>query len=175
MALSISLRDSSLAVDLFAPLLHDELQTTRFAAAFGLSQHGPEAVDALPALVEALNDPDENVRLMVADAVCAIADDPGRGLDVLIQLLGHENPALRNCAAHGISDLGRKAAPATGALIEAANDPDIWVRLTAIRALGLIGPEASDAIPVLRDLTASDDNTVAAAAQRALEAIETPP
>ena len=174
-ALSHGLRDSSLAVEVFVPLLQDESQSTRFAAAFGLRELGREVKDALPALVEALDDQDDNVRLMVARAICKVADDPQPVLEVLIEFLEHGNQVFRNAAAEGLRDLGSKSAPATAALIVAANDPFIWVRLKAIETLGLIGPEASEAIPVLKDIAASEDDTVAHTAQLALESIDSPP
>jgi HEAT repeat protein len=46
-------------------------------------------------------------------------------------------------------------------------------RVNAAEALGLLGPKAKAAIPVLRRLCEHEDDRLAAAATRALERIET--
>ncbi len=171
-ALGFALQDSSLAIELFVPLLRDKLPHVRYSAARGLSRHGSEVQEALPELVEALNDEDESVRLMVAKAICRIAEDPQPGIEALIEFLAHDNQHIRNAAAQELRDLGPKAAPAVSALIEATNDSFVWVGLKAIETLGLIGPQASDGIPTLKNLANSENPAVADAAKRALDSIE---
>lgn len=70
-------------------------------------------------------------------------------LDKLIRALKSEDPRLRKAAAEHLGEhYGGESV--VNALIELLKDPDWFVRLEAVRALGRIKDEA--AIPALKDL-----------------------
>jgi HEAT repeat protein len=117
----------------------------------------------VPALRQALADPDRQVRLQAARAVAelgpvaaAAAGELGMALGATDPALrragltpGGADPALRRACLVALSRLGAKAAPAVGPLTDAAHDQDLAVRLLAIDTLGAIGPKAEGAVPVL--------------------------
>jgi HEAT repeat protein len=88
----------------------------------------------------------------------------------IIRGLDRPLPAARYEAVVGLRGAGLDALPAVPALIRTLNDPDLDIRVTAIRALGYIGPAASNALPALQKLL-SADRPVAEAAECAIRQI----
>lgn len=77
--------------------------------------------------------------------------------------------AIRERAALGLAEFGRVAVPA---LIEALRQGDAEVKLAAISALVTIGPDATSAVPALKQLTDHADNRVRTATSQAIPLIE---
>jgi hypothetical protein len=67
--------------------------------------------------------------------------------------------------------LAPKAQPVLKVLIEAIEDGQPAVRCEVIEALGRIGPEAKEAIPLFKEAAKDEDEKVRKAAERALKAI----
>ncbi len=157
--------------------LHSDSPLNRAAAAKALAnQHDPQV---LPALVNALGDPDTHVREWAARSLGDIGDpgalpalavalnDPqgevgewaarslgGIGnqdaVDALVQSLTHQNASVREWSARSLGDLGN--ATAVDGLIGTLQDRDAEVREWALRALGDIGdPRALGAVSAFRD------------------------
>jgi HEAT repeat protein len=105
---------------------------TRAEAATALGEIGKDAREAVPALVEALHDPDEIVRLVVARAVgkMYVAD---KQLETAFE-------ALVECAT---------------------SDPSESVRISVVRTLATVGPEA---VPTLILILETDSSACAEAA-----------
>jgi HEAT repeat protein len=87
-------------------------------------------------------------RELIEKALRQIDEDRRASLDPecerLIQQLGSTSAAERRSAAMGLAQLGNKAAPAVGRLIESLkNDNDFQVRLWAATALGIIGDKSA--------------------------------
>jgi HEAT repeat protein len=126
----------------------------------------PEIVG--PALAAALQDSDPRVIGHALDALAAL------GPKILPKVTDAiKNPKRRHFAAGLIYRLGPQAAPAVPAIIEAlretaANEDDLLFRRQAQVALAAVGPEAKDAVPVLIDSLASDDQEVRGTACYAL-------
>lgn len=106
-----------------------------------------EALPAVPALFAELDDPDRNVRVAAAQALTFIAPELARQRPELRGVAGsladslddpERLPWLR--LTETLAAIGRNAAPATGALIRALDDP--YDGYLAQMALQSIGPEA---------------------------------
>lgn len=74
-------------------------------------------------------------------------------------------------AALMIGSFGEKAKGQVSALIKALKDRSKQVRCEVITALGMIGPDASAAVPNLLELGASEDQAIAVRAKAALKQI----
>jgi HEAT repeat protein len=130
--------------------------------------------DAIPGLVELLNDTNEIVRTSAAVGLARIAeaDDRGsaavaaQGLDALLAALADPYYSVRESAERALVVVGK---PAVDPLIELATGASEPTRLVAIRTLGEIGDR--DAVRTLRNLLRSESWTVAAYAAEALGGI----
>lgn len=112
-------------------------------SAFDLGPHAvwPRAVppELISALLAAVDDDSEKVRLEAIYAVGVIAQTPLPAEDVarLTKALDHYDPAVRAGAARVIARL--EVAGTGDALLKAVNDSQADVRYSAMRALGAIG------------------------------------
>jgi hypothetical protein len=127
----------------------------REAAAWSLTQWGKAAAPAVPALTRAMDDPDPVVRGLAALAL----RDVGRAASapVLDTLIGHLSDAdenVRMMTAQAIATQGPSAKRAMPELMKACrvDGQHPHVLRSLADALGLIGPEARESLPVLQDL-----------------------
>lgn len=146
------------------PLLRSRSSERRYEAAIALGRTGDQA--AVPALKDALSDPDPGVRWMALEALGAIG---GPALPVLIGLLDSDDVDLRWGAAVALGDIGDPAA--IGSLVTALGDSDRYVRTRAALALSVIGVPA---LPPLAAASGSEDAGVRWAAALALGKIRSP-
>jgi HEAT repeat protein len=94
-------------------------------------------------------------------------------MSTLLADLKSAAPQTRNAAAYQLAGMGRAAAPAVPALIEALQDPSPAVRYPVTIALREIGPKAKAAIPALKKVADEDiSDEVAASARQAIRAID---
>jgi HEAT repeat protein len=130
-------------------LLRDQNVAVRASAAYALGRIGSASDDVIPALKQSLQDEDAFTRLVSAWSLVEmnLRDEQFARLVVplLIELLKHEQPALRTMAAETLGHLGPLAAPAVAALVERLKDTDAAVRGEALGALGDIGAAAKTA------------------------------
>jgi hypothetical protein len=119
--------------------LEAEVGSARALAAFALGAGRKMSVDAVPALIEALSDEDEEVRQAVAQALEDIT-----GGD-----FGVDQGAWEQWWPEG----------AVADLTESLRSPDPEVRSEAISMLGCIGPEALEGVPALIDAMADEPET----------------
>jgi HEAT repeat protein len=136
---------------------------------------GPQAREAVPALVEALRDVrirEETLEALrkigpeTPEAVPALIETlridglrtfatqtlegiGGRALPALVRAMKDENPNVRLAAVRIIGNLGPPAGQAVPALIAALQDPGRGVSTEAAIALGKVGPRAKEAVPDL--------------------------
>ena len=120
--------------------LSDPYYGVRIAAAEGLGELGDRS--AVDALIRTLRDAREDVRIAAAHALGRIGDR--RAIGPLIHLFADRYHGVRVAAADAIVEFGRDA---LRPLEEALSDPVPVVRMTAAKAIGLIG--ATESIPVL--------------------------
>ena len=89
----------------------------------------------IPALLNALADPEPSVREIAVTYLGIVRDDPAKAVPGLIEALSDEDPAVRRSAATALGAYGAQARAAIPALQKAAADPDEDVQREAGRAL----------------------------------------
>jgi HEAT repeat protein len=102
--------------------------------AFGLSQMGPAAREAVPALVECLKK-ESIVRQKAALALGAIGEDASESVPALAELLRDPEWTVRRQAAMALGRIGPAAGKALPELERLKLDPDTLVRKAAAEAL----------------------------------------
>ncbi|MBD0315832.1 MAG: HEAT repeat domain-containing protein [Nitrospiraceae bacterium] len=133
--------------------LADTDPTARILAAQGLSALGPDAKEALPALVRAaLHDPDPDVGAAAAAAIRTLDLQAAREVVAgYMPALWDANPAIRRKACVVLGSLGPIGKPAVASLITMLDDTDELVREQAVGALGLIGIPQTDIAAALQE------------------------
>lgn len=111
-------------------------------SADALGDIGPEAKDAIPALLKGVQSRDEYLRDSAARALWRINRHEA-AIPALIQRLREAQPIARSYAAKSLGAIGRDAKQAVPALTEALRDQDADVRHFARLALKKIDPEAA--------------------------------
>ena len=126
-------------------------------AAQALGQMGPEAKDAIPLLVRALQSPSLEVRAFAVDALGRIASEPQTVVPAILAEVDlpkeHINYAplapFRRLAARALGRFGPKAAAAVPVLEKALQNEDPLYRVQAALALWKIAKH-SQAVPALQ-------------------------
>ena len=144
--------------DELLPALASEDERQGIAAAYDLAGFG---ADAVPSLIDTLDDNSEMTR---RHAACALSAVGGPAVGALTEALARANPTARADAAAILGDIGLIAAPAITALIAASKDPTEAVRRHACDALGTVVQDSPVAVPTLMDALADQDAEVRVAA-----------
>jgi len=150
-----SAADTASEVEKLAAQLAASDRDTRREAALQLEKLGPAAKPALPALISALDDSDQQVWGNALGAIAAIGPDAADAIPRLIEAFDARRsrggrPSLATQAmfraAYALACIGDAARPA---LIDALKSSEGSIRLGAAKALGGMGARAKDAVPVL--------------------------
>jgi len=115
----------------------------RSAAAKSLGLLGPQASAAVPALVQALDDPHPQVQ---SEATAALGRIGKTAVPALTELLTDNHPAIRRAAAFSLGEMGPQAEGAITALIESLTDSNKDVRASTVYSLAMIGFPAMSAL-----------------------------
>jgi HEAT repeat protein len=170
--------DKSFAPALLAAL--DENGPQGFAGVMrALGQMGPDAKQAVPQLLAAVQDEDSWVRYAAADALGNILAGGAAGASpavpnikaivaALIPLLKDPEPQLPVIAIDALGKIGPPSADAVPALIESLKARRYDIRRKAAETLGLIGEPAKAAIPGLTALLKDEYHDVSDKAVEAL-------
>ncbi len=151
-AFAVGLRDSAAAVRKLA------------SAGWRQAEHIPEA--AVPALLEALHDPELQVRANVAFAVSRLDPVPAEAVPSLAECLASPDVGLRMNAALALAAVpGRAAADAIRPLL---TDPNPRLRLIAARRDLAEDPADAQAAAVVRAAAADPNPTIRKAAEELL-------
>lgn len=122
---------------------------------------------AVPNLIEALDDKDDQVRVAVISALGANPFHAKKAIPKLMEMGKDKNPQIRRWALGVLGNFGPMAREAIPALIAALNDPDEGergprldpsVKQRVCTSLGNIGPDAKAAIPALWKLQNQKDS-----------------
>jgi len=136
-----------------------------------LSGLGPEAV---PLLLEFLDEKDADGKSACAEALGKIGPAAKRAVAKLEELLKHEAPFVRRDAACALWRIDKN--PAVIPVLIALLDEHVDLLIEpAVNMLGEIGPEAKGALPALRELSnklSGNREDLADAARRAIQKIE---
>jgi RNA polymerase sigma factor (sigma-70 family) len=148
--------------------IRDKEDLVRINAALGIGYMEETAREAIPQLLELAKDPNERteVRQTALNGLDYIAGrDPASmagAIPDLIELLNDSN-CTSMAVIGAMGSYARDAVPAIIALLDSSS-----TRLSAIKALQQIGPEANAAIPVLEQLLQESDKRLRASAGIAL-------
>jgi HEAT repeat protein len=139
------------------PTLIDSLgkipEQARSRAVWVLGYLGEQAT---PALIEAMNDDQADVRIVAIRAIIEMGDRGQRAVPALVHALGDSEEDVRESAAAALGRIGTKARSAAPALTVALRDSAWSVRREAAGALARVGPDPSEAIPALESASKND-------------------
>jgi HEAT repeat protein len=130
------------SLDFWVRQLKDDEALAREEAVAVLSDAGPDAASALPAIKDLLKDPAANLRLQAAVAVWKIGRQGDAAAPVLIAALKSPNRANRLLALQILARIGAGEKEVLPAVKTVLADPDAVVRQRAFEALEQIGPAA---------------------------------
>jgi HEAT repeat protein len=151
--------------------LKDSSAVIRRSAAQQLGSQGVRALEAVPAMIEALADTEPVVRATVAEALGGIGVTAKSAVPTLIKLLKDSNASVRETAAEALADIGVDAPKVVPALMELLGDSDMNVRCAGAKSLGDYRAAARDALPALEKMRTLDKHPFARDA--AAEAVQT--
>jgi HEAT repeat protein len=149
----------------------------RREAAYQLSNLGPAARPAIPALLKALDDDDKQVWTSVIATFAAMGPVAEESIPALLERIdgrkgkGHRERDQNWGLWRTAYALSRMGTPAIPPLIQALGENDLGLHLAAARALGEMGPAAHDAIPALIKNLADNQESVRNETAQALAAI----
>jgi HEAT repeat protein len=110
---------------------------------------------ALPALFDALHDPDPNVRREAASLLCHVRGRQGV-FEQLVVAFDDPDPAVRSAVAANVEQLFDTRA--VDPLLQALGDPDSTVRTRSARSLGIIAARSDrDRIVEALSMTSARD------------------
>jgi HEAT repeat protein len=111
----------------------------RRLAAHALAEIGPAAREAVPALIEAVQDPESFVRVWAAAALARVEPENVNAISALVAGANDETPFIRSLSAWHLGRLGPQHPGIQAALPELRellNDNDPSARAEAVVALG---------------------------------------
>ncbi|HEX5103923.1 MAG TPA: HEAT repeat domain-containing protein, partial [Pirellulaceae bacterium] len=154
------------------PALKDSLQhpEARYWACLVLSEIGPEAHEAVPALTELLADKRPEVRLQATIALGEIGPAAKSAAPALGKLLQDEFPAVRAAAVFALGKIGNSAAAEAIARADQADDP--FLHTLSVWAQAKLSPDdaarSKEAVTLLVSELGGEDRELAHLAARAL-------
>jgi HEAT repeat protein len=151
--------------------LRGKNSSERIQAAKNLGRLGWLAREALPSLVNALEDGDAKVREAVAHAIGQMGPD---ALPILTKMLNHDDKYVRRNAAWAMGKLGPLARPALTSLCTALKDNDPRTASGIAQALGNMGADGAEAIPALAEAMRGTNIVLCRLAAKALSQIGPP-
>jgi HEAT repeat protein len=166
-------------------LTQDPDPAPRYEAALALGKMRPASQGAVPALAEALADKDLRVRMNSAITLTSLGVASRPAVPALVRALqdvtNHDNVGafsftIQEEAAIALGRASAGTPEAVPALTETLKTTGVVpLRQAATRALGLVGPEARGAVPLLRKMLADEDAVPRWVVEDALARIEAKP
>jgi len=138
-------------------LKSDPSSHVRSNAAFALGWLGKDR-EVVPPLIEALGDPDPEVRRYAANAFTILGSISAPAVPKLIELV--DDPHMGYTAARALGAIGPPAQRSIPQLIKALRRDNTLARMEFMIALGKFGPGAKQAIPDLLVLANDGDPDV---------------
>lgn len=135
-ALSVFAADDELAV--WLKKLETGAPRDKTTAVRMIGEIGPLAEKAIPALGKAIQTDDPGLRDEVAIALGRINSDPDRTVPILAKLLADPAPIVRHSAIEALVGFGPVAKPALDPLKAHLKDKELWIRVSAARAIAQI-------------------------------------
>jgi HEAT repeat protein len=137
-------------------MLSDKEWPVRRRVAVAIAALGPASKPALPMLAQWVMGENPDERALAAQLLARLGPDAAPAVPALWAALRKPEPEIRKLAAAALSGIGPAAAPTAGDIVRALSEPpgpgEGWdYRRKLIDALGGIGPEAKEAVPLLAD------------------------
>jgi HEAT repeat protein len=158
-------------------LLTSDFIGVRLSAIEGLGGIGPDAKQAVPALVEALNDRGQGtfhtVRQKAAWALGRIGPAASDAIEPLLALVTSDDTLDRLDGTVAVWRIDPTKAAALPLLIESLRAKP-YIQVRAIETLKEIGPPAAPALPALRDVLERVEEGLRPRVEQAIRAIESP-
>jgi len=122
------------------------------------------AKPAVPDLIDALRDKDDDVRIWAAITLGQIGPDAVSAVEPLVALLRDEqHPQVISCAVRSLGEIGPGAKAALPVLAAMVQNPGFTARVFATQAFWRVGPkgraEASIVVPILIDQFVTSKDT----------------
>ena len=127
-----------------------EADKDQAAAARAIQAFGPDALPAIPALIEMLDDRSPEFRNMVAGVLCSLGPNAKSAVPELIKQLKEKRAYEPRLVMEILGFIGPDAKDSVPLLTKSLEDP--VSRDVAIEALCNIGPASKEAIPAIRRL-----------------------
>ena len=156
------------AVDALIDGVSDENPQIREMSVWALSEIKVPAVKVVPAIISALTDSEETIRVVGSVALQHIGEP---AVPYLIEALASSSAEIRLNAAYALGEIGTPLDTIIPALISFLTDAEWNVRRLVVRALVRIGAPSVD--PLIQALN-SPDQDLRRMAERALNDIGTP-
>ena len=149
--------------------LEDPDPGLRLAVVRGLAQLNPPASESVPALIRGLADVNEDILLRkhAAGALGRLGATHADAVAALVEALDDRHPVLHDATVAALAEVAAQSSPpdaiaaALSARTEELTHPERTTRLSAIQALGQLGPLAAPAGPslsaVVRSATEDDE------------------
>jgi HEAT repeat protein len=136
-----------------------EQAAIRQGAMYAVRAVGPDAKEAVPALIRAFEKGDLDERVWSAQALAAIGPAATQAIPVFVEALKDQQKPVRQEVIEALGALGPAAKDAVGPLIEAFRDADHNERMVITDAFQRIGPAAKDAVgPLIEAFRNADHN-----------------
>jgi HEAT repeat protein len=160
------------AVPAILPFLHHDFISMRSSAADALGQIDPEA--AKKALLNALDDADENIRMTAADGLGAMGPEAQDAIPALIQRLDDQDECVRAASAKALEKIPPKSVDEVPALQRVLSAPpdDPFVIARVIDRLAKFQTRAEAAVPAILPYLRGGDVKARESAAKALIQID---
>jgi HEAT repeat protein len=140
-----------------------------------LAMIGPEASEAVPALIETLRDADDETRREVQFALASIGPAAAPAVPELTESLESENEEVQYSAVYALGRIGEQAKDACPNLLKLLGREEEFPRIAAVWALTRIDPGRPEIIetglPILTEALQSDRDLLRAEAASTLAEI----
>jgi HEAT repeat protein len=155
-------------IDALIAALDNEWLRVRDCAAFALGRIGPDAEQAVSALIRVVCCENPETRQAAAKALGGIGPGARAAVPALLDLLRSKQDS--EAAMEGLGGIGPDSHAAVPLLLEYLDHEYFGIRRSAVTCLGRIGPGAGAAVPRL--IEALQDRAVCEAAAEALRRID---
>jgi HEAT repeat protein len=119
----------------------------RWRSVLALQALGADAQEAIPALVEAMADPDDRIADEAGGALAGMGRE--KVFDVAVRALGDKRPKVRGGAVGLVGSFGKASRPAYETVLKLRQDDSPFVRLSSLCAIARIGGEGEEVLPSL--------------------------
>ena len=151
----------------------DNLHGTNPTAGYAAQALSAVGSQAIPALVETLDDGDWWVRAMAVDVLTKIGQLVGDAVPALMERTNDEHWWVRRNAIEALGTLGSLNPDPTPLLVKALRDEDYRVRRNAALTLAKLGQPVDEAIPALGEMLEDENRYNRFYAANALRRIDT--